>query len=80
MILLRVPRTAPLSEFCFADIVQSRSTADELITTRKDLFVSMLINVWIVVGFSNHILATHKTCFLRMITGFLLGDNHCFEY
>ena len=66
---IRIPRTAPfVLVFC-----QSRSAARKPITMRENLFVSFLIIVWIVVGFSTHIFSTDQTCFLRMITGFLSG-------
>ena len=72
--LLRIPRTAPfVLVFCFAGNVQSRSAAGKPITMRENLFVSLLILVCIVVGFSTHILSTDQTCLLRMITGFLSG-------
>ena len=72
--LLRIPRTAPfVLVFCFAGNVQSRSAAGKPITMRENLFVSLLILVWTVVGFSTHILSTDQTCFVRMITGFLSG-------
>ena len=74
--LLRIPRTAPfVLVFCFAGNVQSRSTAEELITMRENLFISLLTLVSIVVDFCAHILSTEQTCFLRMVAGFPLGDN-----
>ena len=72
--LLKIPRTAPfVLVFCFAGNVKSRSAAGKPTTMRENLFVSLLILVWIVVGFSTHILSTDQTCSLRMITGFLSG-------
>ena len=72
--LLRIPKTAPfVLVYCFAGNAQSRSTAEELITMRENLFVSLFILVWIVVGFSALILSTEQTCFLLMIAGFLFG-------
>ena len=41
---------------------------------RKNISVSLLIHVLIVVGFSAHILSTDQTYSLRMITGFLFCE------
>ena len=63
-VLLRIPRTTPfVLVFCFAGNVKSRSAAGKPITMRENLFVSLLILVWIVVGFSTHILSTDQICF-----------------
>ena len=57
--LLRISRTAPfVLVYWFAGDVQGRSIAKELITMREKLLISLIILVWIMVGFSAHILST----------------------
>ena len=72
-VLLRVPRSAPFAEsFVMLVMFKADQQPRNLLLCAR-IFVSFLIFVWIVVGFSAHIHLTNHTGFLRMITCFLFG-------